>query len=91
MFGVASDEGFDKRGLADSWRPNDGDDNWWRLLRQTIDERDMETFLFNLEWCSLIRAAHTTLGPEASHEAYLHHGSAQLVLPIDQDSHSQKL
>ena len=48
MFGVASDEGFDKRGLADSWRTNDGDDNWRRLFRQTIDERDMKTFLFNL-------------------------------------------
>ena len=49
MFGVASDEGFDKRGLADSRRANDGDDNWRRLFRQTIDERDMETFLFDLE------------------------------------------
>lgn len=41
MFGIASDEGFDKRRLADSRRANDGDDNWRRLFRQTIDERDM--------------------------------------------------
>ena len=67
MFGVASDEGFDKRGLADSWRPNDSDDNWWRLFRQTIDERDMKTFLFNLELSSLIRAAHKISGPKTSH------------------------
>ena len=59
MFGIAPDEGFDKRGLADSWRANDGDDNWWRFFRQTIDERDMKTFLFDLDLSSLIRAAHT--------------------------------
>ncbi len=90
MFGVASDEGFDKGGLADSRRANDGDDNWGRLFRQTIDERDMKTFLFNLELQSLIRAAHTFL-TKTSHEAHLHRGSEQLVLPIGLGSRSQKL
>ena len=85
MFSVASDEGFDKRGLADSRRANDGDDNWGRLFRQAIDERDMKTFLFNLEFHSLIRAAHTDL------ITHLHRVSEQLVLPIDLDLRSQKL
>lgn len=91
MFGVASDEGFDKRGLADSWRANDGDDNWWRLFRQTIDERDMKTFLFDLKISRLVRAAHTISRSKTSHEAYLHHVIAQLVLPIDRGLHSQTL
>ena len=91
MFGVASDEGFDKRGLADSRRANDGDDNWGRLFRQAIDERDMKTFFFNLEFHSLIRAAHRTLATKTSYEAHLHRVSEQLVLPIDLDSRSQKL
>lgn len=54
MFSIASDEGFDKRGLADSRRANDGDDNWGRLFRQAIDERDMKTFLFNLEFHKVV-------------------------------------
>ena len=91
MFGIASDEGFDKRGLADSRRANDGDDNWRRLFRQTIDERDMETFLFDLELSSLIRAAQTILATKTSHEAHLHRVSAQLVLPSALDLRSQKL
>ena len=85
MFSVASDEGFDKGGLADSRRANDGDDNWGRLFRQAIDERDMKTLFFNLEFHSLIRAAHTDL------TTHLHRVSEQLVLPSDLDLRSQKL
>ena len=85
MFSVASDEGFDKRGLADSRRANDGDDDWGRVFRQAIDERDMKTFLFNLEIPNKIRAAHTDL------TTHLHRVSEQLVLPIDRDLRSQKL
>lgn len=85
MFGIASDEGFDKGGLADSWRTNNSDDNWRRLFRQPIDERDMKTFLLDLELSSIIRAASTILTSETSHEAHLHRVSAQLVLPIDLD------
>ena len=91
MFGVASDEGFDKSSLADSWRANDGDNNWRRFFRQTIDERDMKTFLFKLDLSSLIRAAHTISRLKTSHKAYLHHVNAQLVWPIDQGLRSQKL
>ena len=85
MFSVASDEGFDKRGLADSRRANDGDDNWGRLFRQAIDKRDMKTFFFDLEVHNLIRAAHTDLTTN------LHRVSEQLVLPIDLDLRNQKL
>ena len=91
MFSVASDEGFDKRSLADSRRANDSDDNWGRLFRQTIDERDMKTFFFYLEWHNLIRAAHASLTTKTSHEAHLHRVNEQLVLLIDLDLRSRKL
>ena len=92
MFGVASDEGFDKGGLADPRRTNDDDDNWRRLFRQAIDERDMKTFLSDLELSSMIRIQLIRyVTSKISHKAHLHRVSAQLVLPIDLDLHSQKL
>lgn len=49
MFRVPTDKGLEKSRLANARGTNESDNNRGCFLRQSIDERDMETFLFDLE------------------------------------------
>lgn len=48
MLGVALYEGFDEGGFADAWRAHDRHNDGWGFFREAVDERDMETLLFDL-------------------------------------------
>ena len=48
MFCVSLDESFDKGCFAHSWRTNDCDDGRRGFGGKAVDERDMESFFFDL-------------------------------------------
>ena len=48
MFGVSFDQGFDERSLPYSWWSDNSNDDGGRLLGQAVDERNMESLLFDL-------------------------------------------
>lgn len=96
MFGIAFDQGFDKGSLANARGTDNCDDNGRSLFWEAVDEGDMETLFFDLALCQLTVLSLRAEPPKQLNQhvhstIYIHRASAQLALPNDQDSHSQRL
>lgn len=84
MLGVSLYQGFDEGGFSNTWRANDSNDGGRRFRRESIDERNMKAFLFDLNLSS-------ETGQQRQIDKSIHRESEPLSFEVCRDVHMRML